>query len=178
MMRSTTESKRGISACVGAIAITVLVWLGACALVDGVMMPTMSTSGMAAQAGFAAAGYQFFSTFNQLELLAGAIALTGALAAWKHHIFRGGAAVWGLTLASILPIVAGVDTVLTPHISGLALDLDMLPSTANVAAPLSADMMLLQETYWGVEVVKLAIAVGLLVLCWKTTIQPSDRLTD
>lgn len=176
-MRSTAESKQGISASVAAIATILLVWLGACTLVDGVMMPTMSASGMAKQSGFAAAGYQFFSTFNQLELLAGAIALTGVLVAWKQDVFREGAAKLSLMLASGLLVVAGIDTLLTPYISGVALNLDTLPATVSMAAPLSADMMMLQGAYWGVEVVKIAIALSMLVLCWQTTAEQGDRLT-
>lgn len=162
-----------------AIAALMLLWLGACILVDGVMMPTMAAAGMPEQPGFAAAGYRFFSTFNRLELLAGASALVGTLAAWKLAVLRGGMARLGSGLAGALALVAAIDTyVLTPHLSGLSLDLSALPAVPSAPLmPFSPTMMVLQSTYWGLEGLKLMLAVGLLALCWRSLTLSRPQLT-
>ncbi|MEO1132591.1 MAG: hypothetical protein AAFX40_07790, partial [Cyanobacteria bacterium J06639_1] len=116
--------------------------------------------------------------FNQLELLAGAIALTGALVAWKQQIFQGRAAAWSLISAAILLLVAGIDTLLTPRISGLALNLEVLPNTVEMATKLSGSMMALQETYWGIEALKLVLALTMLIACWRVLASEGDRVPN
>ncbi|MEM6445875.1 MAG: hypothetical protein AAFY57_05610 [Cyanobacteria bacterium J06642_2] len=163
-----------------AIVTTLLLWLGACTIVDGVMMPTMAASGMTEQPEFAVVGYRFFSAFNRCELFAAAVAVVGALAAWKQRALQGWLARLSLGLAGSLLAIAWIDTyLLAPQMSGLSLNLSVLSAvTSPPLFPFSPDMMLLQGAYWGLESLKLAMALGMVALCWRSLALPSNRLAD
>ena len=54
-------------------------WLSGSLILDTVIIPSLLAAGMMAESGFASAGYLLFSIFNHIELVCGALVLTGCL---------------------------------------------------------------------------------------------------
>lgn len=142
-------------------------WLSGNLLLDLLVMPVMSVSGLMTQADFATAGYSLFWSFNRLELLCAAIILTGVLALRRQPgefevAHSGSRCRWALTLGLVLLSLTVIDTyVLTPEMSALALTL----SPEQAAASLFP-MPLMHGVYWLLEVVKVASLGTLGWLCW------------
>jgi hypothetical protein len=134
-------------------------WLSSSLILDCLVIPGLFTTGMMNQSGFASASYVIFGTFNRLELLAAAIALTGCLVFRHQHYFSRWQEVWSLILAAILMAIALVYTyILTPEMSSLGLSLEL-------ANPLARDfnaMTMMHGIYWGLEITKLIISAVLL----------------
>jgi uncharacterized membrane protein len=140
------------------IAIVLGFWLSGSLLIDAILMPVMSTSGMMSEPGFATAGYSLFWVFNRLELLCAAAILTGALALRYGQAQVARSTQQTVTLASILVVIALIVTYgLTPQMSGLGLQLDLFHSPSAPAL-----MNGLHLRYWALEAVKLSIGGVLL----------------
>lgn len=141
-------------------------WLSSNLVLDFLVMPVMYVSGMAADTGFAAAGYSLFWSFNRVELLCAAVLLTGVLALrhrpQEFEVCRSGSRCrWALTFSAVLLGLTLVDTyVLTPEMGAMAFALE---NTARAAlTPVMAGM---HSLYWLLEVGKLACLGGLGWLC-------------
>lgn len=135
-------------------------WLSASLLLDLVIMPMLSLSGMLTEPGFAAAGYSIFWVFNHLELFMAALVLTGILvlrtvpAYFQHR--------WAVPAALVLfAIVCSYTYGLTPEMSALGLQLNWFESTPVF----SGAMVQMQSIYWLLEVCKLAIGAMLVRWC-------------
>ncbi len=137
---------------------TLAFWVSVSLLVDLVLMPSMYATGMMIEPGFASAGYSIFWIFNRMEMLCGAIALTGilllALQQWAADTR------WtSISIAVILMAIPLIYTyALTPSMSALGMPLDLFTFTTETPAP----MTLLHGGYLGLEFLKVGLAGWLL----------------
>ena len=142
-------------------------WLSSNLVLDFLVMPVMSLSGMTTQSGFAAAGYSLFWSFNHLELVAAAVILTGLLALnhrpTEFEVAQGGSrSRWALLLGLGLFCFALVDTyLLTPEMSAMALSLDSFTSTTAITPA----MNWMHSVYWLLDVFKVVSLAYLGRLC-------------
>ena len=158
---STLKSNRSLWQTV--VMLSLGFWLSGMLLLDTVIMPSMYASGMMAESEFASAGYMMFSTFNRIELLCAALALTGLLAIVKMHQ-DGAPRRSAIILSCILLVVASIDTYgLTPQMSALGMHLDWFSPIAE--APAAMDGM--HAGYWTLEAVKLVVAAWVLAWCYR-----------
>ncbi|USR91306.1 DUF4149 domain-containing protein [Phormidium yuhuli AB48] len=144
------------------ISLSLALWFGASLVLDFVMMPGMYSMGMMSQPDFASMGYSTFERFNHLELLFGAIALTGVLVLNQQQHFFGSQTRKAIMLSTLLLGIAIAYTYLfTPQMSAMGMSLTPLEPLAEFP-PLMETM---QQGYWVLEVLKLASAWILLRLC-------------
>lgn len=143
-----------------AIVLTLGFWLSASLVLDWVIMPSLYFSGMMSQASFTTAGYTIFWNFNRMELLSGAVVLTGVLALSKtQYHWRIGS----IVLSVLLLTVAILDTYfLAPQMSAIGVQLNLFE-----AAAIPLTMNLLHGSYLVLEVVKLVAGGTLLSWCWR-----------
>jgi hypothetical protein len=137
-------------------------WLSGSLIVDLVIMPTLWTTGMMQSNGFASASYSLFWIFNRLELVCAAAVLSGIWA--LSNVARSGRYTKPETLASAVMLfaIALIYTfVLTPYMSGLSMDWDILATVKSI----SAEMEQMHAIYWVLEVSKLSIGGMLLSWC-------------
>ncbi|MEO1403772.1 MAG: hypothetical protein AAFV72_21345 [Cyanobacteria bacterium J06635_1] len=143
-------------------------------LIDFLVMPMMYETGMMEQPGFASTGYSLFWVFNRVEVLCGALILTGLLALRQRRnefdvLVSGSRSRWSLVIASGLLAIAMVYTyLLTPEMSALGVDLG-----SGTTVPAAMNWM--HATYWGLEVLKLAAAGFLLRLCYQDIAAPFEE---
>jgi hypothetical protein len=138
-------------------------WLSASFVIDFVILPSLSVSGMMAQNGFASAGYLLFGIFNHLELLCAAIVLCSFVVFHRHHPLLHLPEHRSLLFASLLLGITLIYTYfLTPTMSGLGL-LDPLTSVRGMPP----EMMPFQFGYWLLELLKFSIGVTLLRWCFR-----------
>ncbi len=141
-------------------------WLSASLILDCVMIPGLSLSGMMNQGGFASAGYLIFGCFNRIELICAALILTGFLVFCRHHTLIQSQERWSVLLAGILLIIPLIYTyILTPQMSGLGLQLTLFEST-NTMPPA---MISLHWGYWILEGIKFLIGITLLRWCYRNS---------
>ncbi|WP_373539722.1 DUF4149 domain-containing protein [Chamaesiphon sp.] len=134
-------------------------WLSGSLILDLVIMPTLWTTGMMESSGFASASYSIFWIFNRVELVCAAVALS-SIWAWsqaskssaenQQQLFAGA--------VMLLAIAFSYTFILTPYMSGLGINLDVLETTKS----LPAEMNQMHAIYWVLEAGKLGIA-GLLL---------------
>ncbi|WAS04966.1 hypothetical protein LQF76_13260 [Gloeomargaritales cyanobacterium VI4D9] len=151
------------------VSLTLMFWLGATLVLDVLVMPGLYWGGMMHQSGFASFGYLLFSWFNHAELLCAALVMTSVLAQTLGQPQR----YWpGLALAGILVgIVLLYTYILTPWMGETGLSLDWLDQdTQEMAVP--ATMNLLHGGYFGLELLKVTVAGGL--LWWQWRFLPAD----
>jgi hypothetical protein len=137
-------------------------------MLDGIVMPSLFTSGMMTEPGFAIAGYSLFSLFNRIELLCAGLVFTSVLA------LRYGRDPWnrpgGLTvlLSVLLLAIVLVDTYgFTPQMSALGLQLNWFTASNQ----LDAAMNQLHLLYWLLDGLKLT-AAGLLIWIYNREARP------
>ena len=142
-------------------------WLSSSLLLDLVILPGLAATGMTEQAGFASAGYVIFGVFNHIELLCGALVLTGFLTFRNHHHFSDYKETWSIFLAGLLLTIAIIYTyILTPQMSGLGLQLNLFDSTTHSMSPFMTEM---QWSYWGLELFKFVAGATLLRWCYRNS---------
>jgi hypothetical protein len=134
-------------------------WLSGSLILDLVIMPTLWTTGMMESSGFASASYSIFWIFNRVELVCAAVALS-SIWAWskesplsaehKQQLFAGA--------VMLLAIASSYTFILTPYMSGLGINLDVLETTKS----LPVEMNQMHAIYLVLEASKLGI-VGLLL---------------
>jgi hypothetical protein len=153
-----TPARRWQTVAMGSLGL----WLGGSLVLDLVVMPTLWTTGMMESSGFASASYSIFWIFNRVELLCAAAALSSVWA--LVEVSRATLETKREMLASammLLLIALSYTFVLTPYMSGLGIDLDVLATTKAVPA----EMDRLHAIYWVLEASKLGIAGLLLSKC-------------
>jgi hypothetical protein len=144
-------------------------WLSSSLLLDLVIMPGLSASGMMSQPSAATAGYSIFWIFNRIELLCAAVVLASLLALrgnsrLYHQVRR-----WSIVLSVLLLAIALIYTyIMTPQMSALAIQLNLL----EPATGMPGKMMPMLEGYWVLEVFKLVVGTTILNWCY----QDSRRL--
>jgi hypothetical protein len=139
-------------------------WLSSSLLLDLVIMPGLSASGMMSQASSATAGYSIFWIFNRIELLCAALVLVSLLALrGTSHLYLQ-VRRWSVFLGVLLLAIALIYTyIMTPQMSALALQLNLLEPRTGMPA----GMMPMLESYWVLEAIKLAAGTMLLGWCYK-----------
>lgn len=143
------------------VIVTIAFWLSGITILDFVIIPSLSSSGMMSQSGFASAGYLLFGIFNRLEIVCAAIILTGILS-FRHLNQKSDP--WSIFLAVILVVITFIDTYfLTPQMSGLGLSLKLF----EVDTIMSPSMIYLHQSYWFLELLKLFACVFLLRYCYQ-----------
>ncbi len=151
------------------VSLTLMFWLGATLVLDVLVMPGLYWGGMMHQSGFASFGYLLFSWFNHAELLCAALVMTSVLAQTLLHPQR----YWpGLLFAGVLVAIVLVYTyVLTPWMGETGVSLDWLDQEMQeIAVPTT--MNLLHGGYFGLELLKVTVAGGL--LWWQGRFLPAD----
>ncbi|HEY9881766.1 MAG TPA: DUF4149 domain-containing protein [Leptolyngbyaceae cyanobacterium] len=151
----------------GIVLFSAAFWLSSSLLIDFLVMPGMFFSGMMSQSNFGTAGYSLFWSFNRLELLCGALILTGILVLRQQRseaeiLVSGARSRWSLELGAFLLGIALLYTyLLTPTMSSLGIPLDLFQSEGTPAG-----MDQLHAFYWALETLKLAGTAFLLKLCY------------
>jgi hypothetical protein len=134
-------------------------WLSGSVILDLVVMPTLWATGMMESSGFASAGYSIFWIFNRVELVCAAAILSSIWALSQLRATNRDRQRQLLAGAVMLVAIAASYTfVLTPYMSGLGLNLDVLEVTKS----LPTEMNQMHAIYWVLEVSKLGI-MGLLL---------------
>lgn len=160
---SAHKSPGALSSWYSAVLLALGFWISSSLLLDCLIMPGMYVSGMMEQPEFGTAGYILFWMFNRIEVVCGAIVLTGLLILRYHRSATGviTSAVrsrWALGLGlGLLAIALTYTYLLTPAMGSLGIPLDLFEEAAVPAA-----MNQLHGIYWGLELLKLAGAAMLL----------------
>lgn len=145
-------------------------WLSSSLLLDLVIMPGLSASGMMSQPSSATAGYSIFWIFNRIELLCAALVLVSLLSLRGSSNLYRQVRRWSIFLSLLLLAIAIIYTyIMTPQMSALAIQLNLLEPVTGMPE----GMMPMLEGYWVLEAIKLAIGITLLGWCY----QDSRRLT-
>lgn len=139
-------------------------WLSGCLMLDMVIMPSLFVSGMMSSSGFAIAGNLMFGVFNRVELICGALALTGVLALSNgtHEFDRRGNLAFLLCLG--LFAIAFIDTYgLVPQMSAMGMPLNLFDAVGDVPSAMTG----LHERYFILDAVKIALGGTLLTWCYR-----------
>lgn len=146
------------------LTLTLAFWLSSNLLLDFVIMPSLSASGMLAQAEFVPAGYGLFWVFNRLEMLCAAIVVTGVLVQQQASKLKGKHNVVLLSLL-MLAVTFLCTYFLTPQMSSLGVQLNLF----EPALETPAGMNQLHLSYWIVETIKIISGGILLSWCLQTS---------
>lgn len=139
-------------------------WLSSSIVLDFVVIPSLSLSGMMNEGGFASAGYIIFGLFNRIELVAAALVLTGFLIFRRYHLLIHLQERWSVILASVLLGIALIYTYfLTPELSGFGLEINSFAATDAMPSA----MISLHWSYWILEFIKFGIGFTLLRWCYQ-----------
>jgi hypothetical protein len=141
-------------------------WLSGSLILDLVIMPTLWATGMMESSGFASASYSIFWIFNRVELVCAAAALSSIWAlslVYRSDVDKNRQMFAGAVM--LMAIALSYTFVLTPYMSGLGIDLDILATTKSI--PVEMDRM--HSIYWVLEAGKLGIVGMLLALCDRST---------
>ncbi|HEY9736762.1 MAG TPA: hypothetical protein V6D06_10785 [Trichocoleus sp.] len=151
----------------GFVLFAIAFWLSSSLLLDFLVMPGLFVSGMMTQDSFSTAGYSLFWLFNRVEILCGAIVLTGLLVLRQQRsesgiLVSGTRSRWSLGLAMLLlGITLAYTYVLTPTMSSLGLPLNLFEPQEVPAL-----MNQMHALYWALEMLKLGACGLLLRLCY------------
>lgn len=151
------------------VLFSIVFWLSSSLLLDFLVMPGLFVTGMMSQSDFGTAGYSLFWTFNRIELLCGAVILTGLLISRQQRsdhdiIVSGMRSRWAMELGLGLLAIALVYTYyLTPSMGALGVSLDAFQPAIEVPTGMNQ----LHGLYWGLEALKLLATGWLLRLCYR-----------
>jgi hypothetical protein len=161
---SYSENITVLDRCRTLVVVSLGFWISTSLLLDLVIMPMLWMTGMMESSGFASAGYSLFWVFNRIEVICAAAAFSGiwALGTSNRNSVYGGAQMRAGALM-LLAISLSYTFILSPYMSGLSVDLDILA----VAKSIPAEMNQTHSIYWVLEASKLGIAGMLLAWCDK-----------
>lgn len=146
------------------VMFTIGFWLSASLILDLVIMPSLSASGMMALNGFASAGYALFGLFNRIELVCAALVLSGFLIIYRNHTLIHLNQNWAIALAGLLFMIPLVYTyILTPQMSGLGLSVNPFETVQTMPT----GMMRMHGGYWFLEGIKFIAGLTLLRWCYR-----------
>lgn len=141
-------------------------WMSGSLLLDFVIVPGLFATGMMSDSGFASAGYTIFGLFNRIELLCGALVLTGFLTLRNRHLLPSPSQRWAVPLSVLLLTIAIIYTyIFTPQLSSLGLQLNLFETSSGMS-PAMAGM---HGAYWVAELVKLVVGATLLRWCYRSS---------
>jgi hypothetical protein len=164
-------------------------WLSASLLLDFIIMPSMYQSGMMTSSSFGIIGYTLFSVFNRIELICGAVTLCLGLWLWQSTLIDQKQKIEvGVSSAILLAIALCYTFILTPHMSGLSVDLHILDSADLVNGGLedlqmhsiipqvpAAEMNQMHVVYWGLEALKITLIGTVLGLAYRQLVPPKSN---
>jgi hypothetical protein len=143
-------------------------WLTGSLVMDLLVVPSLSATGMMAEPGFINAGHLLFSVFNHLEMLFAGLVLSGCFFLHQEGFFSRHGQRFSSIFAFLLLAIAIVYTyVLTPAITDLGFDMTSFNGTGEMPGA----MMPLHWLYWGLELVKLTLGVTLLRWCYQGVLE-------
>ena len=152
----------------GIILFTLGFWMSASLLLDVVIMPCLSATGMMTQESFASASYVIFETFNHIELICGAMVLSTILVFRHYHNFTEKQQNWATLISISLLIIAIIYTyIITPQLSAWGLQFNF--NLFNSIQTMPKEMASLQGSYWVLEGIKLLAGMSLLKLCYTSS---------
>ncbi|MDV2998749.1 MAG: hypothetical protein N5P05_000355 [Chroococcopsis gigantea SAG 12.99] len=138
-------------------------WLSATVVIDLVVIPSLSATGMMVSDGFASAGFLLFGIFNRIELLCAASVVCCFLILGRHHTLIHLPEHRSLIFAGLLLVITVIYTYfLSPNMSSLGM-IDPL----NSATEMSKGMIGFHQVYWVLEVVKVILIGKLLKWCYR-----------
>lgn len=141
------------------ILFTLGFWLSSSFVLDFVLIPSLSVTGMMSDGDFASAGFVIFGVFNRVELICASLVLTTALVFGSQHYFTQRKQVLSIVFSLILLIIALAYTyVFTPHLTAWGLCLNQF----NPSQMMPEGMISWHKGYWVLELVKYALAGTLL----------------
>jgi hypothetical protein len=155
---TATPSRRWQNIAIGTLGF----WLSGSLILDFVIMPTMWTTGMMESSGFASASYSIFWIFNRVELVCAAVALSSILALIEVSVLNvdTNRKLFAGAIAIVL-IALSYTFILTPYMSGLGINLDILAPQNSMPA----EMDQMHAIYWVLEASKIGIMGMLMSLC-------------
>jgi hypothetical protein len=141
-------------------------WLSGSILLDFVLIPSLSVSGMMNAGGFATAGYLVFGVFNRIEIICAALVLTVSLVFYFRHQLPEKKQTLFLVFANLLLLIALAYTyVFIPEMSGWGLSLNQFSATTEMPS----EMISWHEGYWFLEGVKYLLVINLFRWCYNTS---------
>lgn len=134
-------------------------WLSGSFLLDFVLIPALSASGMMIDGSFASAGFLIFGIFNRIELICASLVLTCAFVFAFNHNFDAKKQTLFVTFSSLLLLIALSYTYLfIPNMSAWGLCLNQF--SINTTMPKA--MISWHEGYWLLEALKYSLGFTLL----------------
>ncbi len=147
------------------VMVALAFWLSGSVILDTVIMPTLYTSGMMNEPGFAIAGYSIFWVFNRVELFCAALVLTGSLVLCRTVESPTKPDRRIVFLAALLLLVTLVCTYgLAPQMGTLGLQLNLFNPVTETPALMNS----LHLGYWLLDVLKVVAGGLLLKLCLRS----------
>jgi hypothetical protein len=137
-------------------------WLSGSFILDFVVIPSLSLTGMMESDDFASAGFTIFNIFNHIELVCSAVVLTGVLVLSFNHYLQGKKQVLFLSFSSILLLIALAYTyIFIPNLTGWGLSLHQFGTTVEMPK----SMIVWQGGYWVLEGIKFILGITILRWC-------------
>jgi hypothetical protein len=134
-------------------------WLSGSLLLDFVLIPSLATTGMMTDGGFASAGFVIFGVFNRIELICASLVLTCAFVFYFNHNFNTKKQGLFITFSSLLFLIALAYTYLfIPHLSAWGLCLNQF----NNIETMPSAMISWHKGYWILEALKYGLGISLL----------------
>jgi hypothetical protein len=139
-------------------------WLSASLMLDLIIVPVLSATGMMADTGFISAGYVLFSVFNRVELVCAGLVLTAFFMFREQNRFGDRQGLNALVLASGLLNIALLYTyVVTPQLSGWGIEMESMTALGTMPSA----MVWWHGCYWALEAVKFAFGLTLWRWCYQ-----------
>jgi hypothetical protein len=134
-------------------------WLSGSLVLDFILIPSLSFSGMMSGSDFASAGFLIFGIFNHIEIICASLILTGILIFYSQGYLSEERKFINVVFASLLLLIALAYTyIFTPNLTAWGLLVNQYIGEAGMPST----MMFWQGGYWLLEIIKFAIAVTLL----------------
>jgi uncharacterized membrane protein len=150
----------------GTIMFALGFWLSGSFVLDFILIPSLSASGMMAEGGFATAGFVIFGIFNRIELVCAALVLTGFLVFFLGHNLNPQQERWSIILASLLLVITLAYTyIFTPQMTSLGLELNWV----NPSNEMPKAMISMHGAYWLLESIKFIGGATLLNWCYRNS---------
>ncbi len=147
-------------------------WLSGSFILDFVVIPSLSVTGMMETADFASAGFTIFGIFNHIELFCSALVLTGVLVVGFLDHFDDKKEVLFAVFSSILLLITVAYTyAITPNLTGWGLSLHQFATTVEMPK----SMIMWQGGYWLLEAVKFVLGLTILRWCYEMRLEVNEN---
>ncbi|WP_373480773.1 hypothetical protein [Geminocystis sp.] len=134
-------------------------WVSGSLLLDFVLIPAFSATGMMTESGFASAGFVIFGAFNRIELICASLVLTCAFVFSFNHNYDVKKQSLFVIFSSLLFLIGLAYTYLfIPHLSAWGLCLNQF----NTVETMPSAMISWHKGYWILETLKYGLAITLL----------------